>query len=119
LKSPNVPSQHQHSLFRNLRRNGFRMLPLPLRRSRRPYRHANQLPLQIETLIVRLKQDKPTCGVPKIREKLIRCYPDVYARDQHCAYGSRSSGAVGAYASRGPDSTSKQIELFLPARYFC
>jgi Helix-turn-helix domain len=29
-------------------------------RSRRPYRHANQLPLQIETQIVRLKQDKPS-----------------------------------------------------------
>ena len=29
-------------------------------RSRRPYRHANQLPLQIETRIVRLKQDKPS-----------------------------------------------------------
>ena len=27
-------------------------------RSRRPYRHANQLPVQIETLIVRCKQDK-------------------------------------------------------------
>ena len=27
-------------------------------RSRRPYRHANQLPFQIETQIVRLKQDK-------------------------------------------------------------
>jgi putative transposase len=31
-------------------------------RSRRPYRHANQLPLQIETLIVRLKTEKPTWG---------------------------------------------------------
>ena len=29
-------------------------------RSRRPYRHANQLPVQIETQIVRLKQDKPS-----------------------------------------------------------
>jgi putative transposase len=47
-------------------------------RSRRPYRHANQLPLQIETLIVRLKQDKPTWGAPKIREMLIRRYPDVH-----------------------------------------
>lgn len=28
-------------------------------RSRRPYRHANQLPFQIEKLIVRTKQDKP------------------------------------------------------------
>src|SRR5437868_14341587 len=27
-------------------------------RSRRPYRHANQLPFQIEAQIVRLKQDK-------------------------------------------------------------
>jgi putative transposase len=47
-------------------------------RSRRPYRHANQLPFQIETQIVRLKQDKPSWGAPKIREKLIRLYPDVH-----------------------------------------
>jgi putative transposase len=47
-------------------------------RSRRPYRHANQLPLQIETQIVRLKQDKPSWGAPKIREKLARLYPDVH-----------------------------------------
>ena len=40
-------------------------------RSRRPYRHANQLPIQIETQIVRLKQDKPRCGAPKIRETMI------------------------------------------------
>src|SRR5205085_5412326 len=45
-------------------------------RSRRPYRHANQLPVQIETQIVRLKQDKPSWGAPKIREKLVRLYPD-------------------------------------------
>src|SRR5580704_4660136 len=31
-------------------------------RSRRPYRHANQLPFQIETQIVRLKQDRPSWG---------------------------------------------------------
>ena len=47
-------------------------------RSRRPYRHANQLPLQLETQIVRLKQDKPSWGAPKIREKLSRLYPDVH-----------------------------------------
>jgi putative transposase len=47
-------------------------------RSRRPYRHANQLPIQIETQIVRLKQDKPSWGAPKIREKLSRLYPDVH-----------------------------------------
>jgi putative transposase len=47
-------------------------------RSRRPYRHANQLPFQIETLIVRLKQDQPSWGAPKIRERLARLYPDVH-----------------------------------------
>jgi putative transposase len=46
-------------------------------RSRRPYRHANQLPQQIETLIVRLKREKPAWGAPKIRERLARLYPDV------------------------------------------
>ena len=47
-------------------------------RSRRPYRHANQLPTQIETLIVRLKEDKPNWGAPKIRERLAMLYPDVH-----------------------------------------
>ncbi len=46
-------------------------------RSRRPYRHANQLPIQIETLIVRLKREKPAWGAPKIRERLSRLYPEV------------------------------------------
>ena len=47
-------------------------------RSRRPYRHANQLPFQIEKLIVRAKKDKPNWGAPKIRERLARLYPDVH-----------------------------------------
>ena len=47
-------------------------------RSRRPYRQANKLPFQIETLIVRLKEDKPHWGAPKIRERLRRLYPDVH-----------------------------------------
>jgi putative transposase len=33
--------------------------------SRRPYRHANQLPFQIETRIVRLRQEKPSWGAPR------------------------------------------------------
>src|SRR5215216_4288765 len=41
-------------------------------RSRRPYRHANRLPFQIETLIVELKKEHPSWGAPKIREKLKR-----------------------------------------------
>src|SRR5206468_4399132 len=46
-------------------------------RSRRPYRQANQLPLQIERLIVRLKRERPSWGAPKIREKLRRLHSDV------------------------------------------
>src|SRR5687767_10493908 len=39
-------------------------------RSRRPYRHANQLPMPIEKMIVRLKREYPNWGAPKIRERL-------------------------------------------------
>jgi len=41
-------------------------------RSRRPVRYANQLPQQIEGLIVRLKAEKPHWGARKIRELLVR-----------------------------------------------
>ena len=41
-------------------------------RSRRPVRYANQLPAQVESLIVSLKRDKPHWGARKIRELLVR-----------------------------------------------
>ena len=41
-------------------------------RSRRPVRYANQLPPQIESLIVTLKREKPHWGARKIRELLVR-----------------------------------------------
>jgi putative transposase len=41
-------------------------------RSRRPYRQANRLPFQIENLILKHKQEHPSWGAPKIREKLRR-----------------------------------------------
>ena len=41
-------------------------------RSRRPVRYANQLPPQVESLIVAAKQDKPHWGARKIRELLVR-----------------------------------------------
>jgi putative transposase len=37
-------------------------------RSRRPFRQANKLPMQIETMIVQLKREHPSWGAPKIRE---------------------------------------------------
>src|SRR5438046_9081099 len=40
-------------------------------RSRRPVRYANQLPPQVEKLIVRRKQDKPHWGARKARDRLV------------------------------------------------
>lgn len=46
-------------------------------RSRRPNRHANRLPFQVEKLIVQLKQEHPSWGAPKIREKLRRLHTEI------------------------------------------
>ena len=46
-------------------------------RSRRPVRYANQLPLQIESFILNMKKEKPSWGARKIRERLIRKFPEV------------------------------------------
>lgn len=45
--------------------------------TRRPIRLANQLPFQIERKIVAFKKEHPTWGALKIREKLIREYPEI------------------------------------------
>lgn len=44
---------------------------------RTPLRYANQLPIQIEALILSLKREYPNWGAPKIREKIIRQHPDI------------------------------------------
>ena len=41
-------------------------------RCRRPVRYANQLPPQVESLIVTCKREKPHWGARKIRELLVR-----------------------------------------------
>jgi putative transposase len=46
-------------------------------RSRRPYRQANRLPFQVETLILSLKREHPSWGAPKIRAKLRKRFPDI------------------------------------------
>jgi putative transposase len=43
-------------------------------RSRRPYRQANKLPMQLEALILQIKRERPSWGAPKIREKLRRLH---------------------------------------------
>lgn len=46
-------------------------------RSRRPYRQANKLPVQLETVIIQIRREHPSWGAPKIREKLRRLAHDV------------------------------------------
>ena len=46
-------------------------------RSRRPYRHANQLPPLVEATIVGLKKEYPEWGAPKIRERLRQRCPEL------------------------------------------
>src|SRR3954466_13345813 len=58
-----------YKIFDRYREHGLEALS---DRSRRPVRYANQLPAQIETLIVRLKAEKPHWGARKIRELLVR-----------------------------------------------
>lgn len=41
-------------------------------RSRRPVRYANQLPQQVEQLLIATKKEKPHWGARKIRELLVR-----------------------------------------------
>jgi transposase InsO family protein len=58
-----------YKIFERYREHGLEALN---DRSRRPARYANQLPQQLESLIVNLKRDKPHWGARKIRELLIR-----------------------------------------------
>jgi putative transposase len=48
-------------------------------RSRRPYRHANKLPFQVERTILGIKREHASWGAPKIRDKLIRQLPMIKA----------------------------------------
>ncbi len=46
-------------------------------RNRRPQRQANRLPFQVERSILQLKKEYPSWGALKLREKLIRLYPQI------------------------------------------
>jgi transposase InsO family protein len=58
-----------YKIFERYKEHGLEALT---DRSRRPVRYANQLPPQLESLIVSLKRDKPHWGARKIRELLVR-----------------------------------------------
>jgi putative transposase len=63
-----------YKIFSRYKDSGFEGL---LDRSRRPYRHANQLPFQLERAIVGLRTEHPSWGAAKIRAKLVRSFPMV------------------------------------------
>jgi putative transposase len=63
-----------HKIFNRYKESGLEGLT---DRSRRPYRQANRLPFQVETLIVQLKKEHPTWGAPKIREKIKRRHSEI------------------------------------------
>ena len=58
-----------YKIFNRYRQEGVEALT---DRSRRPVRYANQLPDQVEAMIVGLKREKPHWGARKIRELLVR-----------------------------------------------
>lgn len=58
-----------YKIFERYKEHGLEALT---DRSRRPVRYANQLPHQVESLIINLKRDKPHWGARKIRELLVR-----------------------------------------------
>jgi transposase len=60
-----------YKIFDRYREHGLEALS---DRSRRPVRYANQLPAQIETLVVRLKAEKPHWGARKIREQMMAMF---------------------------------------------
>jgi transposase len=58
-----------YKIFNRYKGRGFKALS---DRCRRPVRYANQLPPQMEGLIVSCKREKPHWGARKIRELLVR-----------------------------------------------
>ena len=58
-----------YKIFHRYKESGFEALS---DRCRRPVRYANQLPPQIESMIVSCKREKPHWGARKIRELLVR-----------------------------------------------
>jgi putative transposase len=63
-----------HKIFNRYKASGLEGLT---DRSRRPYRQANRLPMQIEKLVVQIKREHPSWGAPKIREKIKRLHVDL------------------------------------------
>ena len=79
-------------------------------RSRRPVRYANQLPAQVETLIVQLKAGKPHWSARKIRELLVqRLDGEVEAADTFGDSTTRICPSPSMITSTAPASLAARI----------
>ena len=94
-------------------------------RSRRPYRHANRLLFQVETLIVQLKKAHPSWGAPKIREKIRRLHSEIQlpaistvhaVLDRH---GLVTRGRRARYHAEGTGCADYKGEFMLADRRYC
>ena len=89
-----------YKLFNRYKEHGLRGLE---DRARSPYRHPNKLPLQLEKAIVRIKQQPPSWGAPKIRDKLIKAYPVIRppaTSSTRCSIVMAWSSGVNAVVTR-------------------
>ena len=105
-------------------------------RSRRPYRHANQLPYQVERTILAIKREYPHWGAPKIQEKLIREFPVIkppakstihavldrhglVKRRKKRRYRAQGTPLQGASSPNGLWCTDYKGEFLLGNRRYC
>lgn len=63
-----------HNIWNRYQQDGNKGL---YNRSRAPHKHPNQTPFEVEKLIVRLKNEKPSWGAPKIREIVQKKYSSI------------------------------------------
>jgi putative transposase len=104
-----------YKLFNRYKNSGIEGLT---DRSRRPYRHANQLPFQIENLILQLKEKHSSWGAQKIRDKIKLLHSTIHlpaistvhaVLDRHGLVGSagrkryKAQGTVLTQATRPND----------------
>jgi putative transposase len=105
-------------------------------RSRRPYRHANKLPFQVERTILALKREFPFWGAPKIRDKLIKRLPMIKApaastihavldrhglvkRRKRRRYKAQGTELVAAHAPNGLWCADFKGEFMLGNKQYC
>src|SRR6188472_1693990 len=92
-----------HKIYQRYRQIGVQGLT---DRSRRPHRHANQLPMVVEKTIVKIKREYPGWGAPKIRERLRQRWPEL-----HCPAISTVHATLDRHGLVRRRSTRRRVRL--------